>query len=472
MISWIAPRKIAKHARESAAVAGRKLIAAAKARRLKGHHDDRLYVGPQKRSTARPLHGTVRHRPAQWWSGPQGGADMQAMFRPIAAAAAVLLSATALSACGRAIAASEPSAGVSAGDSRAAADRIIGQAVGDNPQARSGRISGRVDVDIDIAGLPLLDGQTQITADGVYALRDGASVPDLDIDVGLIHNEHALGGAIVLDHRTGYVKLGRSGYKVPDDITHALSEPAVAARNGLTKLGAMFYINPQDWQRDARLVGETQIAGETVQHIKADISPQAFFLDVSRMVRALSKLRVPQALGLPTSLGPKPAPRSHAQSPSRRARPGSAKTTTRCARRAPTASSSSPSRIATCSTGCARRRSPRTSTYPKSARRRRSPSRASWTPTARCSSRSRAGGRGAREARPPPLSAAIRRWPPDTEIPCRRGARGRHPDAHRLVVARPAGDRLHRDPRAATPRPPAQRRRRVDRPRQSTRWSR
>jgi hypothetical protein len=230
---------------------------------------------------------------------------MQAMFRPIVASAAALLSATALAACGGAIAASGESVGVSVADSRAAADRIIEQAVGDNPQARSARVSGSVDVDIDISGLPLLDGTTQITADGVYALPDGASVPDLDIDVGLTHNDHALGGAIVLDDRTGYVKLGTSGYKVPDDITHALSEPAVGARNGLTKLGAMFYINPQDWQRNARLVGETTIAGETVQHIQADISPEAFFLDVSRMVRALSRLRVPQALGLPTELGPK-----------------------------------------------------------------------------------------------------------------------------------------------------------------------
>jgi hypothetical protein len=230
---------------------------------------------------------------------------MQATFRPFAATAAALLSAVALSACGGAIAASNDSAGGSARDSHAAADRIIAQAVADNPQARSGRISGSVDVDIDISGLPLLDGQTQITADGVYLLADGASVPDLDIDVGLVHNDHALGGAIVLDHRTGYVKLGSSGYKIPDDITHELSEPAVGARNGLTKLGAMFYINPQDWQRNARLVGETTIAGETVQHIKADISPQAFFLDVSRMVRALARLHVPQALGLPTALGPK-----------------------------------------------------------------------------------------------------------------------------------------------------------------------
>lgn len=230
---------------------------------------------------------------------------MKTMFRPFAGAAAALLSATVLAGCGAAIAATDQSADVSAADTHAAADRLIAQAVGDNPQARSARIDGSVDADIDITGLPLLDGQTQITADGVYDLPDGASVPDFDIDVGLTHNEHALGGAIVLKDRTGYVKLGTVGYKVPDDITHDLTEPAVDARNGLTKLGAMFYINPQDWQRNARIVGETTIAGETVEHIKADIDPRAFFLDVSRMVRALARLHVPQALGLPTELGPK-----------------------------------------------------------------------------------------------------------------------------------------------------------------------
>jgi hypothetical protein len=230
---------------------------------------------------------------------------MQTTFRPFAATAAALLSATVLSACGGAFAATNDSSGMSVRESRAAADRLIAQAVGDNPQARSGRISGTVDIDIDISGLPVLDGHTEITADGVYTLPDGASVPDFDIDASLQHNEHMLGGALVLDDRTGYVKLGTTGYKVPDDITDWLTEPAVAAHNGLTKLGAMFYINPQDWQRNARLVGETKIAGETVQHIKADIDPRAFFLDVSRMVRALARLHVPQALGLPTELTPK-----------------------------------------------------------------------------------------------------------------------------------------------------------------------
>ena len=231
---------------------------------------------------------------------------MRRTFRPFVTAAAVVLSATALSACAGAIAATNRSAhDSSSADSRAAADRIIAQAVGDNPQARSGRISGSVDVDMDISGLPLLDGATQITADGVYALKDGASVPDLDIDVGLMHNDQALGGAIVLDDRTGYVKLGPAGDKVPHDNTPVLTQPAGGAHNGLTKLGAMFYIDPQDWERNARLVGESTIGGETVQHIKADISPEAFFLDVSRMVHALSRLNVPQALGLPTEIGPK-----------------------------------------------------------------------------------------------------------------------------------------------------------------------
>src|SRR5258708_7055941 len=107
---------------------------------------------------------------------------MSRTFRSLPAAAAVVLSATALSACAGAIAATDRSTDASsAADSRAAADRIIAQAIADNPQARSGRISGSVDIDMDIGGLPLLDGTTQITADGVYDLRDGASVPDLDI---------------------------------------------------------------------------------------------------------------------------------------------------------------------------------------------------------------------------------------------------------------------------------------------------
>ena len=62
-----------------------------------------------------------------------------------------------------------------------------------------------------------------------------------------------------------------TGFKLPGDISSKIAEPAEAAENGLTKTGAMFFINPHDWQKNAKLVGETTLKGEKVQHIKADV---------------------------------------------------------------------------------------------------------------------------------------------------------------------------------------------------------
>jgi hypothetical protein len=227
---------------------------------------------------------------------------MTAQMRPKVAVLAALLSATTLAACG-----SSNDSGDSAKSgpaAHAAADKLIAQAVAANPAADSARVSGSVDVDV-LGGRQPLTGKTQITADGTYDLPSGASVPDLDIDVGLSHAGQALGGAIVLSDETGFIRLGPSGYKIPDSISQRLVAPAKMADNGLTKTGAMFFINPQDWQRNARIVGETTLHGDRVQHITADVNPKAFFLDLSRMVRFLRRLNITQALGLPDALGPR-----------------------------------------------------------------------------------------------------------------------------------------------------------------------
>ena len=225
---------------------------------------------------------------------------MTGKVRPKAALLAALLIATSLAACGDA----EDTSSASVAESRAAADKLIAQAIETNPAAASARVSGTVDVNI-LGGRQPLTGETQITADGTYNLPSGASVPDLDIDVGLKHAGQALGGAIVLADRTGYIRLGTAGFKLPGEISRKLAEPAEAAENGLTKTGAMFFINPHDWQTNARLVGETTLKGEKVQHIEADVDAKAFFTDLSRMVRFLRRLNITQALGLPDALGPK-----------------------------------------------------------------------------------------------------------------------------------------------------------------------
>ncbi len=223
--------------------------------------------------------------------------------RSKAAVLVALLVAATLAACGDDSSSDGGAYAGTAADNHAAAEKIIRQALAPNPKASSGRVEGKID--IKIKGVERFKGTTQVTANGVYDLSGGASVPDFDVDVGLSLNGDGLGGALVLADSKGYIKLGNTGYKLPDAISQKLVAPAAAADNGLTKTAAMFYINPQDWQRDARLVGDASVGGVTVQHVKAQIRPERLFLDASRLVRLLTTLRVTQAVGLPTALGPK-----------------------------------------------------------------------------------------------------------------------------------------------------------------------
>ena len=228
---------------------------------------------------------------------------MTAMIRSQAAALAALLAAATLAACGgdsssdSGASKSDPAAG------HAAAEKIIEQAIAANPKAGSARIDGTID--LKIKGVPRFKGTTQLTASGVYNLPDGADVPDFNVDVGLSLNDHDIGGGLVLADGTGFITLGSTGYKLPAAISKKIAEPAAAAKNGLTKTAAMFFINPQNWQQNAQLVGDATVAGESVQHVKADISPKRVFEDLGRLTRLLTRLRITQAVGLPTALGPK-----------------------------------------------------------------------------------------------------------------------------------------------------------------------
>ncbi|HEX4363431.1 MAG TPA: hypothetical protein VHZ75_02710 [Solirubrobacteraceae bacterium] len=215
-------------------------------------------------------------------------------------ALAPLGAAAALAACGGSSDRSDTSTPATR---HAAAERIIAQAIGTNPKASSAHIDGTID--LDVKGGTRFSGKTQITADGGYELRDGATVPDVDVDVDVALGSGALGGTLLVADGTGYIKLANSGYKLPDAISKTLVAPAAAAHNGLTKTGAMFYINPQNWQRNARLVGNTTVAGEPVQEITAEVRPERAFADLARLVHFLTLIRVTQAIGLPTELTPK-----------------------------------------------------------------------------------------------------------------------------------------------------------------------
>ena len=224
---------------------------------------------------------------------------MTAQIRSKVLVALMLLSTACLAACGE----SASSESGSPAERRAGADRIIAQATGINEAARSGRIDGAVQ--LEVKGVPRFEGPIELTANGSFNLAEGASVPDVDLDVAVSLRSGVLGGGIVVADGKGYITLGNAGYTLPARISKSLVAPAREAKNGLTKSGAMFYINPHDWQENATVLGEEMVAGEQTVKITADVLPAKAFADLAQLVDFLASIHVPQAFGLPTEFTPK-----------------------------------------------------------------------------------------------------------------------------------------------------------------------
>ncbi len=225
---------------------------------------------------------------------------MTAQFRLKALVPLTLgLLALSITACGGSSSSESPAPA----ERRAAADKIIAQATGPNPAARSGRIDGTIG--LNVKGFKNFEGPIEITVNGAYNLPDGEDVPELDLDVALALNGGVFGGAIVVAGEKGYIKLGDTGYKLPDSISKVLVAPAREAKNGLTKTGAMFYINPQDWQMNARIIGEETVAGEPTVKMTADVLLNVALSDLAKLFDFLTLIHVTQAVGLPTEITPK-----------------------------------------------------------------------------------------------------------------------------------------------------------------------
>jgi hypothetical protein len=218
-------------------------------------------------------------------------------MRSKAGVLAALLTATMLAACGGG---SSDSGSSGSGDAHAAAEKIIAQAIAPNDKASSAAIDGTIDV--TVKGVPRFREPIKLTASGAYDLPAGSDVPDFDVDVGLGLSGGVIGGGLVLADGKGFITLGSTGYELPTAISQRIAKPAPQQDNGLTKTAAMFYINPQEWQKNAKLVGDARVAGEDTDHLTADIRPDRFFDDVARLVNLLTALKVTQAVALPTQL--------------------------------------------------------------------------------------------------------------------------------------------------------------------------
>jgi hypothetical protein len=180
--------------------------------------------------------------------------------------------------------------------------RLIKQGFGPNEKAASGNLDGTID--LEVKGVPRYKGPIQVTASGGWDEPSGADAPDFNIDVGLVLNDHAIGGSLVVADGQSYIQLGTTGYKLPAPINEKVIAPAAALDNGLAKTAGMFFIRPDRWQKNGHIVGDADVAGVQTEHATADIRQGRFFEDVARLVRLLTALRVTEAVGLPQAVTP------------------------------------------------------------------------------------------------------------------------------------------------------------------------
>jgi len=233
---------------------------------------------------------------------------MTTLTRSKALLVAMLLATLMLAACGGdddagkgGSGSSKPAARDKAQDNKDIA-RLIKQGFGPNEKARSGRLDGTID--LEVKGVPRYKGPIEVTANGGFELAKGSAVPDFKIDVGLVLNDNAIGGELVVADSQAYIQVGDTGYRLPPDISGKVIAPAAALDNGLAKTAGMFFIRPDRWQKNGYIVGTENIKGVETEHATAQINSGAFFEDVARLVRLLTALRVTEAVGLPQKITP------------------------------------------------------------------------------------------------------------------------------------------------------------------------
>ena len=177
--------------------------------------------------------------------------------------------------------------------------KLIKQTFGPNKNATSGKLSGTID--INVKGARRYREPIQVTLSGPFN-QSGSSPAEANLSVGLQLRGGAIGGELVLVDDRVIIGLGSSGYTIPPSIAGPLRAPLAKTSNGLGSVLGVFSIRPHRWAKNPRIVGNEQIAGEDTIHGTAEINTETFFLDVAKLAKVLTSLRITEIVGVPTEI--------------------------------------------------------------------------------------------------------------------------------------------------------------------------
>lgn len=174
-----------------------------------------------------------------------------------------------------------------------AAVRLLQRALGPTAEARSGHIDGRVEM--KLTGVPEFAEPFAATVRGPYSYREGAALPDYELELGVRDN----GVGLTSLRGRSWVLLGSTGFRLPDDIRRRLVRLSARGKNGLSRTLEQFGVVPWRWETNQRLAEKTKIDGVEVQHITTGFTAGRILKDANTLLGLLSSLRLTRATGLP-----------------------------------------------------------------------------------------------------------------------------------------------------------------------------
>ncbi|MDP2711945.1 MAG: hypothetical protein Q8O56_12065 [Solirubrobacteraceae bacterium] len=175
-------------------------------------------------------------------------------------------------------------------------EQLLEDTFGANPKASSGRLRGRIDINVE--GVPTYRKPIALTMTGPFG-ESANGTPEANLTVAIELRDTALGGELILKGDKALIGLGSTGYEIPDSISTPLRKPLVGSDNTLGAIMAVFGVAPRRWAKSPRIVGNEELDGVDTIHGTAQIDAQRFFLDVAKLTKTLTALRVTDITGLP-----------------------------------------------------------------------------------------------------------------------------------------------------------------------------
>ncbi len=176
--------------------------------------------------------------------------------------------------------------------------KLISDTFGANPKAKSGNLSGIID--ITVKGLERYKEPIQVSVVGPFT--DASGSPEAAFNVSLGLRGGILGGDVYFKGQQALIGLGSTAYRVPDPIAIPFRKPLEGSDNALTAVMGVFHIAPQRWAKNPRIVGNERVGGIDTIHGTAEIDTKAFFLDLAALAKRLTSLKITNITGLPRAV--------------------------------------------------------------------------------------------------------------------------------------------------------------------------